>query len=101
MIRSLITGSILALVLLTGGPAIHSLFKRRGRNAVRSLDSLRFAMLGREKQQIHSMLGPPRALGHTRGTIWYYAVDNAQRVAMAILFDNERVREVEFFHAPG
>ncbi len=46
------------------------------------------------------MLGPPRTATGGASGVWYYPVDRNDRLAMAIRFDGDRARSVEFFSAP-
>ncbi len=106
-IRQLVTGSILAFVLISGGPVLHRMPGRRQlkpsslRLNGNALLSLRASIVGLGKQNIRQMLGPPRALGNGHGATWYYALDDARRVAMAIRFDSDQAQSVEFFASPG
>jgi len=61
---------------------------------------LRDSIVGEGKQHIKAMLGPPRALGNGKRAMWYYLLDNAEQIAMAIVFDDDHARDVEFFQSP-
>ena len=78
------------------------------------LQSVRASILGKARQHIRELLGPPSAMGNGTGgegagsgagagpdaaTTWYYPLDKTRRVAMAIVFDHDRVRDVEFLKA--
>jgi outer membrane protein assembly factor BamE (lipoprotein component of BamABCDE complex) len=104
-LKSVVTGSILALVLIGGVPTVRNLIRRKPRQpywtAGDSLESLRASILGHGRKQIAAKLGPPKALGNGAGITWYYALDHEQRIAMAIQFDHDQARAVEFFQSPG
>jgi hypothetical protein len=91
-----IIGSLLALFLILKLPAV----RRPRRSGSLSLPSLRAALLGHGKQQVAAMLGLPRAVAEGPFAIWYYPLHSADRLAMAVSFDHDRVASVEFFHAP-
>ena len=72
---------------------------------------LRERILGRPKAHIAAEFGPPRtAVFHSdsavaqvafwRGDTWYYAVDPGSELAMAVMFENDEARAVEFFQTP-
>jgi outer membrane protein assembly factor BamE (lipoprotein component of BamABCDE complex) len=65
-----------------------------------SLNRLKHRLIGQGKSQIEKLLGKPRTIAPGPGTIWYYAVDARQHLAMAIHFRHDRVARVEFFHPP-
>jgi outer membrane protein assembly factor BamE (lipoprotein component of BamABCDE complex) len=65
-----------------------------------SLASLRNAIVGNGKNEIASVFGPPQAAAMLNHETWYYPLRSRRRWAMAISFDQERAREVEFFRAP-
>jgi hypothetical protein len=107
-IKSLFTGSILALVLIGGVPTFQSLLRRRLKPSQSrspwlkgdALYSLRASILGHGRKHIASMLGPPQALGNENSLTWYYALDSTDPIAMSIQFDNDHARAVEFFRSP-
>jgi hypothetical protein len=67
---------------------------------------LRVALLGRHRRHIVRVFGtPPAACVGQRGvdageyweaTTWYYPFDESRREAIAIRFENDRARKVEF-----
>jgi hypothetical protein len=73
---------------------------------------LRTSILGSSKQMIQSVFGPPRsAAGLTtvpgpqsshywHADVWYYALDPARKLAMAIRFADGLASEVDFIPAP-
>jgi hypothetical protein len=123
-IKRFVTGSILALVLIGGVPTFQHLLRRKPKSStagssggtpgrgsghtprravslsVDALHSLRFSILGHCKKHILLMLGPPKALGNGEVATWYYILDNADHVAMAIRFDDDHAGTVEFFKSP-
>ena len=73
---------------------------------------LRERILGRPKAHIAAEFGPPRTavfssrtpltqVAFWRGDTWYYAIDPGTELAMAVTFENDQARTVEFFQAPG
>ena len=62
---------------------------------------LRDRILGLPKSSVAAELGPPRAaaLLHS-GDTWYYAIDPRRELAMAVVFENDEARAVEFFQSP-
>jgi outer membrane protein assembly factor BamE (lipoprotein component of BamABCDE complex) len=107
-VKKLIGGSLLAVIFFTGAPLVRQLFARRqkinpkmsSRFRTSMLRQVRASVLGKARHTIREMLGPPSAMGTGRGTTWYYPLDSAHRVAMAILFDHDHVRDVEFLDSP-
>jgi hypothetical protein len=100
---------MMALAFLSRDPflvALRRLLSRPKRSATEqaarllSLPSLRSAILGRGQRSIVNMFGPPRAASGGQRPVWYYPVHPAERLAMAICFDDQRAASVEFFHAP-
>lgn len=77
---------------------------------------VRRTILGKSKAFIAAQFGPPRTavvagvappssapVGQTafwRADTWYYAFDQARQTAMAVSFQNDIARAVEFFEAP-
>lgn len=70
------------------------------------------AVIGNTRNAILSILGPPRSSAGFSATIpsntqdaflrantWYYVLDNRQRRAMVIEFENDLARSAEFIHA--
>lgn len=72
-----------------------------GRGTEDSLAGLRDAIVGNGKREISSVFGPPHSAA-VRGAhdTWYYPLRDRERLAMAISFNNDLAREVEFFHPP-
>ncbi len=66
-----------------------------------SLHSLRAAVIGRQRESIFRMFGPPLAVCDGKRTVWYYPITVRDRIAMAISFQEERAELVEFFHPPA
>jgi outer membrane protein assembly factor BamE (lipoprotein component of BamABCDE complex) len=91
-----IVGSVLALLFICKLPRI----RRQSSGPKLSMSFLRQALLGHRKTQVAEMLGPPRAAEEGQAGVWYYPLDSADRLAMAISFEHERVRSVEFFKSP-
>lgn len=92
----------------TGGGAA----RRPG--AEQSLPMLAEAIVGNTKVAVASVFGPPRsaavrgfvrsggkAPAYLQATTWYYPLPRNDALAMAIEFDDESARRVEFFRAPG
>ena len=94
--------------------------KRRRSRAVpptpeESLPLLAEAIVGNTKAAVASVFGPPRSAalrgvvkadaakgnGYWHATTWYYPLPRSGALAMAIEFDDESARRVEFFHAPA
>jgi hypothetical protein len=78
-----------------------------------SLPMLAEAIVGNTKEAVASVFGPPRSAA-VRGvvksgkgpafwqaTTWYYPLPRERSLAMAIVFDEDAARRVEFFRAPG
>jgi hypothetical protein len=78
-----------------------------------SLPLLAEAIIGNTKAAVASVFGPPRSAA-VRGvvksgkgpafwqaTTWYYPLPRERSLAMAIVFDDDAARRVEFFRAPG
>ena len=90
--------------------------RRIGRrpSAEQSLPMLAEAIVGNTKQAVASVFGPPRSAA-VRGVVksagkspafwqastWYYPLPRNDALAMAIEFDDDAARRVEFFRAPG
>ena len=80
-----------------------------------SLPLLAEAIVGNTKAAVASVFGPPRsaalrgvvsmgagkAAGYWQATTWYYPLPRNDALAMAIEFDDDAARRVEFFRAPG
>ena len=80
-----------------------------------SLPLLAEAIIGNTKAAVASVFGPPRsaalrgvvkanassAPGYWQATTWYYPLPRNNSLAMAIEFDADAARRVEFFRAPG
>src|SRR4051794_25674805 len=73
---------------------------------------LRERILGRPKAHIAAEFGPPRTAAYLsdtavaqpafwRGDTWYYAIDPNSELAMAVTFENDEARAVEFFQGPA
>ena len=72
------------------------------------------AIVGNTKSAVASVFGPPRSAA-VRGPVksagkapafwqastWYYPLPRNDALAMAIEFDDDAARRVEFFRAPG
>jgi hypothetical protein len=84
-------------------------------SAEQSLPMLAEAIVGNTKAAVASVFGPPRSAA-LRGVVragfgagnaywhastWYYPLPRSGALAMAIEFDDDAARRVEFFHAPG
>ena len=82
--------------------------------AEQSLPMLAEAIVGNTKAAVASVFGPPRSAA-VRGVVksagkapafwqastWYYPLPRNDALAMAIEFDDDSARRVEFFRAPG
>jgi hypothetical protein len=82
--------------------------------AEESLPMLAEAIVGNSKAAVASVFGPPRSAA-MRGSVksggkapafwqastWYYPLPRTDAVAMAIEFDDDAAKRVEFFRAPG
>ena len=82
--------------------------------AEESLPMLAEAIVGNSKAAVASVFGPPRGAA-VRGIVksggkapafwqastWYYPLPRNDALAMAIEFDDDAARRVEFFRAPG
>ena len=80
--------------------AIVKLFAGRRRSRRQSsLPSLRAALVGSTRRQVAEILGSPRTTMHGETETWYYPVDSDDRLAMAVSFEGNRARSVEFFSA--
>jgi outer membrane protein assembly factor BamE (lipoprotein component of BamABCDE complex) len=66
-----------------------------------SLVSIRAALLGCGKPKVTQVLGTPRVASHGQPDTWYYPLDSKRQFAMAVSFDHERVRSVEFINTPS
>lgn len=80
-----------------------------------SLPLLAEAIIGNTKAAVASVFGPPRSAalrgivkanaaagpGYWQATTWYYPMPRNNSLAMAIEFDADNARRVEFFRAPG
>jgi hypothetical protein len=79
-----------------------------------SLPMLAEAIVGNSKEAVASVFGPPRsaavrgsvksagkAPAFWQATTWYYPLPRKDALAMAIEFDQDAARRVEFFRAPG
>ena len=80
-----------------------------------SLPLLAEAIIGNTKAAVASVFGPPRSAalrgvvkanaatgnGYWHASTWYYPLPKNDALAMAIEFDDESARRVEFFRAPG
>lgn len=80
-----------------------------------SLPLLAEAIIGNTKAAVASVFGPPRSAalrgvvkanaavgpGYWQATTWYYPLPRNNSLAMAIEFDHDAARRVEFFRAPG
>ena len=73
------------------------------------------AIIGNTKAAVASVFGPPRSAalrgvvkanagtgsGYWNATTWYYPLPRNESLAMAIEFEEESARRVEFIRAPG
>ena len=80
-----------------------------------ALPLLADAIIGNTKAAVASVFGPPRSAalrgvvksggtsggGYWHATTWYYPMPRNELLAMAIEFDDDAARRVEFFRAPG
>jgi hypothetical protein len=80
-----------------------------------SLPLLADAIIGNTRAAVASVFGPPRSAalrgvvkanaasgpGYWQATTWYYPLPRNNALAMAIEFDADAARRVEFFRAPG
>ena len=79
-----------------------------------SLPLLAEAIIGNSRSSVAAVFGPPRgaivsgpvSLGDAGSAMWqaqtwYYPLRQQQSLAMAIEFDDDAARHVEFFKAPG
>jgi hypothetical protein len=80
-----------------------------------SLPLLAEAIIGNTRAAVASVFGPPRSAalrgvvkanagsgpGYWQATTWYYPLPRNNALAMAIEFDADAARRVEFFRAPG
>jgi hypothetical protein len=105
--RSSTVRGFLSRLLRNRRPSLGSSASRR--------ESLRQAIVGKSKHIVAKVFGAPRtALFRNpsgpqaqqsspppfwQADTWYYAIDPRERVAMAIRFDQELAREVEFIEA--
>jgi hypothetical protein len=107
-------GAWLRGFLTAGDIATRDGLRRRAQVDGLSRPQVRAALLGRTKAQVAAGFGPPAtavitrfnagAVGQAafwRADTWYYAVDSASQTAMAIRFDQDIAREVDFFESPG
>ena len=82
--------------------------------AEESLPLLAEAIIGNTKAAVASVFGPPRSAAlrgvvkaapggsaYWQASTWYYPLPRSGALAMAIEFDDDAARRVEFFHAPG
>src|SRR4051812_45515748 len=123
----LLIGSAMLLVALSGRSRVgqwlrgffdgldHATRRRRQSRLhaeVLSPSRLRELILGRPKAFIAAEFGPPRTAVFSsptpvaqpafwRGDTWYYAIDPRSELAMAVTFENDQARAVEFFQAPS
>lgn len=75
-----------------------------------SLPMLADAIVGSPKETILAVFGPPRGAvlegddvtdaNYWQARTWYYPLPKNGRLAMAIAFDDEMARHVDFFEAP-
>jgi hypothetical protein len=76
-----------------------------------ALPMLADAIIGSPRETILSVFGPPRSAAindnidpvqssYWRACTWYYPLHRQGRMAMAILFENDLARAVDFFCAP-
>ena len=101
------------------GPRRAKRVASRGRNAApppaeESLPLLAEAIIGNTKAAVASVFGPPRSAAlrgvvkaapagnaYWQASTWYYPLPRSGALAMAIEFDDDAARRVEFFRAPG
>ena len=82
--------------------------------AEESLPLLAEAIIGNTKAAVASVFGPPRSAAlrgvvkaapggsaYWQASTWYYPLPRSGALAMAIEFDDDAARRVEFFRAPG
>lgn len=88
--------------------------RRRINDGTMSRPMLRDWLVGRTKAQIAARFGPPRTAAlHTGGSgpagqaafwradTWYYALEDANRAALAVKFDGKIAWEVDFVDSPA
>jgi len=92
-------------------PSTRRRLQSRVHGQILSPARLRERILGRPKAHIAAEFGPPRTAVFTshapvaqpafwRGDTWYYAIDPRTELAMAVTFENDQARVVEFFQTP-
>lgn len=76
------------------------------------LSRLRDAIVGSGRTAIVRVFGPPRTFsnlgtlksewssGYWQSDVWYYALNDERKIAMAIFFDGDRAQRVEFMDSP-
>ena len=87
---------------------------RRKPSREESLPMLAEAIVGNSRGAVVAVFGPPRnavvcsslleggtSLSRSQHETWYYPLKQEQNLAMAIEFEHDAARHVEFFHAPG
>lgn len=99
---------------VAGNRAVRSRKAGQRPTAEESLPMLADAIVGNTKAAVASVFGPPRSAA-VRGVVksaakspafwqastWYYPLPKNDALAMAIEFDEDAARRVEFFRAPG
>ncbi len=105
-----VTGMMVALAVLAREPlliCLRRLFWKPRKNSATeqaarllSLPSLRQAIVGRSRQSVTHLFGPPPTCTDGQCPVWYYPVSARDRLAMAISFHDGRAVIVEFFQAP-
>jgi hypothetical protein len=87
-----VSGLLAIAPIFIGGLVLFALVKRRRVSLIR----LKRAILGNRRQTVISLLGPPR-IQTARGDAWYYPLEEWDKSAIAVLFNDDIVREVEIF----
>ncbi len=114
-----IAASFAAVVVVSHVPVVQSIFKSAFRwllpnsssrsrrllvdvNGPMPLAAIRDAIVGRGRSAVSELFGPPPTVtGYGPADTWYYPLRPREQLAMAILFNNGRARDVQFFHTPG
>jgi hypothetical protein len=67
----------------------------------RELAQLRNSLLGSGKRKVGSILGPPCVTKTGPDNTWYYPPSRKEHLAIAISFDRDIARQVEFVKSPA